>query len=81
MVFFEEKLSKIKEVLSEEIKHSGAMIRTDFSKVTHIHSLSSYIESIFYNLISNSIKFRSFTKNLIIDIHSEIKNDTIKIYL
>ena len=77
-VVFEEKLIKIKQILKDEIKFSGTRIKTNF-KVASIHSLPTYIESIFYNLISNSIKFRSFTKTPEINISTEKENDFIKI--
>ena len=34
------------------------IIETDFTDIDELHTLKSYVHSIFYNLISNSIKFR-----------------------
>jgi len=78
-LFLEEKLEKVKTILKDEIQLSEASITADFSNAASIMSISNYIESIFYNLISNSIKFRSFSNNLKINLTSEAMGDFVKI--
>jgi PAS domain S-box-containing protein len=40
------------------IQNENVTIKTDFSAIDEMFSLKSYIQSIFYNLMSNSIKYR-----------------------
>jgi PAS domain S-box-containing protein len=65
---FEEELTLIKEVLSTGIEESGALISADFSEVPGVYTVKSYLYSILYNLISNSIKYRSADRKLQIEI-------------
>jgi signal transduction histidine kinase len=50
-------LQKMKRVFENEIKETGTQINSQF-EVTSIYSLPAYVDNIFYNLISNSIKYR-----------------------
>jgi PAS domain S-box-containing protein len=52
-------------------------IRVDFSEVDEIFSLKVYLHSIFYNLISNSIKFRKPYEQPRIEIKSKEENGKI----
>ncbi len=52
-------------------------IKTDFDEVDEIFSLKVYLHSIFYNLISNSIKYRSLDKQTLIEIKSKRDKDKI----
>ncbi len=54
----EELVASLKSSLDPMIESNGAMIITDFQKLPRIHSIKSYIHSVFYNLITNSIRFR-----------------------
>ena len=64
-------------VLSIEnlIQKEQVEIRTDFSAVAEMLTLKSYIYSIFYNLISNSIKYRQIGVPLVLDIKSQTTKD------
>ncbi|HMG08696.1 MAG TPA: HAMP domain-containing sensor histidine kinase, partial [Mucilaginibacter sp.] len=55
-------------------------IKCDFKAVDTMHSLKNYIHSIFYNLISNSIKFRRPEEKLLLQITSYQKKDKISIH-
>ena len=44
----------------------------DFSEIDEINSIKSYIYSIFYNLISNSIKYKQLQVNPVIKIKSSL---------
>lgn len=65
-VDFEILLKQIKQVLSDEIKVSGALITADFSGFTGLRTIRSYCYSILYNLLSNAIKYRSAERQLTI---------------
>jgi PAS domain S-box-containing protein len=52
-------------------------IKTDFSDVDEIFSFKVYLHSIFYNLISNSIKYSRPEKRPLIEIRSKKENGKI----
>lgn len=77
-VSLDEKMSTVLSLLTADIKSSGAIVRYDF-KVKTLQTDPAYIESIFYNLISNSIKYKSLTRTPVIDIGSIISGEQIQI--
>lgn len=58
LVFFEDVLLKTKGLLSAEILETEAQIKSNFEVLPNIKYNGIYLESIFLNLISNSIKYR-----------------------
>lgn len=74
---FIEVLNKNKEILSGIIMENKASITYDFSKTPFIQYNRYYLESIFLNLISNAIKYRSPDRNPEIHIHTEIDKGNI----
>ena len=74
---FEEVLSTTKDVLAGEILKSGASITADFSKCSKIKYHKIYLESIFLNLISNSMKYRSKSRKPEIEIKATDINGNI----
>lgn len=68
-VCFSSLVEDIKASISDTIRAENVRIRTDFSSVDEIYALKSYLYSILYNLISNSIKYRT-EENPVIDIRS-----------
>lgn len=76
-VTFSEKLRKVCALLQNQITESGAQINADFSQIDVIQSVSPYIESIIYNLVSNAIKYRTSRRTPIINIKSELKQDGV----
>lgn len=62
-------------------KQDHIQVATDFTKADEIFSVKSYLHSIFYNLISNSIIYRQPGKPPIIEIKSEIQQDKLIIYV
>lgn len=79
-VKFSSLVSDIKTSLSGEIEKEKITLRTNFSAVNEFFGLKSYLTSIFYNLISNSIKYRNPREKLIIDIKSELNNGKLRLY-
>jgi signal transduction histidine kinase len=70
-------LSDVKVLLSKEIEETKAIIECNFDDNTVISGVSVYINNIFYNLISNSIKYRKENLRPSIAIEFFSENDTI----
>ncbi|WP_166521604.1 PAS domain S-box protein [Zobellia amurskyensis] len=58
-VSFSETFKKTEEILTAEITRTKAVIKSDFSEVDSIQYHKLYLESIFQNLIGNSLKYKS----------------------
>jgi signal transduction histidine kinase len=56
------------------IKSSNAFINHDFSKCQDVYYLPAYLESIFHNLLTNSIKYRDRNRQVIINCESKIED-------
>ena len=80
VIFFDE-LEKIKNSLSTEIGQSQCEINSDFEAVSALYSIQAYIDSIFYNLISNAIKYRDPSRPLIIKIKTMNEGDFLVLRL
>jgi signal transduction histidine kinase len=71
-IFLEEEFKAIHDMLENEIYTHHVEFRNDFSKCEIIYSVKPMIHSILYNLISNSIKYRSLDQLPVIQISSEV---------
>ena len=80
-VEFEHILKKTKEILSGQIIETDASITYDFSAASKINYNKSYLESIFLNLLTNSLKYKSPERSPDIHIHTEIKNGSLILYI
>ncbi len=69
----------IKQSINHIINKEDVKFNFDFSEVEEIHTIKSYMHSILYNLISNSIKYRQADVQPIIDIKTVKKENTIEI--
>ncbi len=67
-VIFDDVLHNVKGSIGRLISETGAEIYSDFSEVPSIHYIPAYMDSIFLNLISNSIKYRHPERSPVIDI-------------
>lgn len=65
--------------VSNLVEHNRVTFHTDFSDVDEIVTLRSYMYSIFYNLITNSIKYKRLDADPVIEIRSERRGDKIVI--
>ena len=74
-VVLEKLIGEIKMDYQLEIKKNRAIIVTDFTKAPEIKFIAPYLESIFRNLISNSLKYRSEKNDLVIEICSSRKDN------
>lgn len=79
LVSFSKTVSDVEFSIRHLTKIEGLTIVTDFSEVDLMLTLKSYIYSIFFNLISNSIKFRQPGREARIEISSAIRNNKILI--
>lgn len=61
---FDHEFSLVSQVLKREIQDSKAMIETDFEELNEVFTVKSYLYSVLYNLLSNSIKYRDIAKPL-----------------
>ncbi len=65
-----ELVDNIKLSINDLIQRRGVVITSDFSEIDDVIFIKSYIHSIFYNLISNSIKYRQSDCDALIEIKS-----------
>ena len=72
-------LDKVKTILAREGNEANAIITSDFTETTEIFSVQPYIESIFYNLISNALKYRHPNRRPTISITSGRENGNLKV--
>jgi PAS domain S-box-containing protein len=75
LVKFSVLVDDIKLSIQNLIKTEQVEVKTDFLQVAEFLTLKSYIHSIFYNLISNSIKYRHAQKCPVIEIMSHKKDE------
>jgi PAS domain S-box-containing protein len=78
---FESSLAKVVKSVSSLLTDTNTQIYSDFTAAQLVRFNEPYLESIFLNLITNSIRYRSEEHSPIITIHSEQKkNKTILTY-
>ncbi len=78
-VSLSELVTDIKLSINDLIQMQGVHINIDFKDVDEINTIKSYIQSIFFNLITNSIKYRKPFADSIIDIKSHIDDGKLVI--
>ena len=69
-VRFSEIVDDIKFSIGSLLDDKGVMINSNFAEVDEVSTFKSYMQSIFYNLISNSIKYKHSGRAPVIDITS-----------
>ncbi len=79
-VCFAELVNTIKLSINHVIEKEGITIETDFTGADSTVIVKSYIQSIFYNLISNSIKYRAPIRPLNIKIRSDQNHGKVKLF-
>ncbi len=60
--------STVVKTLHPQIEEVGAKITSDFATAPKVFTIKSYLHSIFYNLLSNALKYRSPERNLEINV-------------
>jgi PAS domain S-box-containing protein len=79
MILFSELVNNILIGFQLLIVQENIRIITDFSQADRIFTIKSYLYSIFYNLISNSFKYRQLNIPLVIEIKALIKDNKVTI--
>ncbi len=64
-------------LIAPMLKDVNCILESDFSEVPQLFSVRSYLHSIFYNLITNAVKFRNPSRQLKIRIGSCVANQSI----
>jgi len=90
VIKFENALEEVKELLSANLKEKNAVITSDFGEADEVCYPNIYMESIFLNLLSNSLRYIApgkapkiliKSKRIDRDIHFEFKDNGIGIDL
>lgn len=79
IVIFTDLLEQIKISIKDLIDKDRIEIKSDFSAIDGFLTLKAYMHSIFYNLISNSIKYRRPFVQSIIEIKSRRINNRLEL--
>ena len=79
-VSFSNLLEDIKSSISNLIESEQVNIKSDFNEADEIFTLKSYMRSIFYNLISNSIKYKQPDIPPVLEIKSHRMNGKTELY-
>jgi PAS domain S-box-containing protein len=79
MVRFSELVDHIKISIMYLIDKNNVEINYDFSEIDEFFVLKPYLYSIFFNLISNSIKYRRQEVHSVIKINSRLQKDKIEL--
>jgi len=79
MVHFSKLIDDIKISIQYLMDKHHVEIKCDFSEVDEFVTLKPYLYSIFYNLISNSIKYRRHQTHSTIEIKSRLKKNKMKL--
>jgi PAS domain S-box-containing protein len=79
-VSLNEVLADIQSGLKDMIAESKAEIRFDFNKLNNIFTVRSYMNTVFYNLITNSIRFARPGVPPVLKIWSEKEENNMTLY-
>ncbi|AZQ44949.1 sensor histidine kinase [Nonlabens ponticola] len=77
---FEKTLDHTMQLLYADLKRTNATVKADFSKAPTITYHKIYLDSIFLNLMTNSIKYRSQKRELIIVVRTVYHKDQTVMY-
>ena len=80
IVNFSELVKNIEVSIQFMLDEQDAVIKTDFSQINELLTIKSFMHSIFYNLISNSIKYRRIDVPLSIEIESKLLRNSVELY-
>lgn len=75
-VLFNEALQSSLHILQDQVNQAGAVINTHFD-VENVAFPKVYLESLFYNLVSNALKYRETTRATVIDIETKADGDLV----
>jgi PAS domain S-box-containing protein len=78
-VKFPELVEDIRISIASMIRNEHAVIEYDFAEVSEMQTIKSYLYSIFYNLITNSIKYKNPSGSALIRICSRIHQERLRL--
>ncbi|WP_276166823.1 PAS domain-containing sensor histidine kinase [Zobellia alginiliquefaciens] len=76
-VSFSEVLMKTQEIFTAEITKTKAVIKSDFSQIDTLKYHKIYLDSIFQNLIGNSLKYKAKERTPQIEVTSEMSDNKV----
>ncbi|MFI5161932.1 MAG: PAS domain S-box protein [Sphingobacteriales bacterium] len=79
IVRFSELVDDIKISIDNLIDKDDIQIRYDFSEINELYVLKPYLYSIFFNLISNSVKYRRQQVHSIIEVRSHLHENKVEL--
>ena len=79
IVHFSTLVDEIKSSIQNLVDKHGIEIKYDFSEINGFLTLRAYLYSIFYNLISNSIKYRRQHVHCLIEIESSLVKNKLEL--
>ncbi len=79
IVHFSTLVDEIKSSIQNLVDKHGIEIKYDFSEINGFLTLRAYLYSIFYNLISNSIKYRRQDVHCLIEIKSSLTKNKLEL--
>lgn len=79
LVLFKKTVEEVLEALQEEIAQSGASIDYNFDAAERVYATESAIYNMLLSLVSNSLKFRSESRPLVVSINSFTDNKYISL--
>ncbi|WP_051638209.1 sensor histidine kinase [Maribacter sp. Hel_I_7] len=72
-------INQITKSINGLLEEQSATIKIDVSKSHFVNAVPAYLESIFLNILTNALKYRSSERTPIIEIKSKVKGDFIQI--
>jgi PAS domain S-box-containing protein len=79
-VHFSEVVDNIKISIMNQIDKGHVEVKYDFSEVNELFVIKPYLHSIFFNLISNSVKYRRQHVRSVINIHSRLLKNKVELF-
>jgi ligand-binding sensor domain-containing protein/signal transduction histidine kinase len=72
IICLQDEWNQVVKKLSNEIAETNTVIKADFSQAPHVRHIRNYINSIFENLLTNSIRYRHDERTPFIEVQSKI---------
>ncbi|MDF3077589.1 MAG: sensor histidine kinase [Sphingobacteriaceae bacterium] len=73
-ISFDDSLQRVMRSIDSLIRQSGAIVNSDFSPLPSVNFNKAYLDSIFLNLITNSIKYARPGADAVITINSQVSD-------
>lgn len=74
-VYLTNEIQMVKDLLKSQIDYAEADLQVDFDEINTLYSVRSYVQSIFMNLISNSLKYKKTNVPALIRVSSHLESN------